>query len=251
MGKDSTLQIAMILAAGYGKRMGDLTNDLPKPLLPVGKYRIIEILLKKLAAQGIERAVINLHYLPDVVREALGDGRRYGLEIIYSEEPELLGSGGGIANAEKWFEGQTIVAVNADTFCDLDLQALFRFHRENEALVTMNVLPSRNNFDYSLVLYDEQQNLQRFLLRRNPFPPRLQSGIFTGHQILSPTARAYLKAENQSIISELYVRGIEENQTVKVFRFDGQWIDIGTSDFYCDFVRRIENGDFDLAPFMR
>ena len=245
----SKLRIAMIMAAGYGTRMGRLTQKLPKPLLPMNGFRIIDIILHKLAHQGIERAVINLHYLPHLVEDFLGDGKRYGLELIYSEEADILGSGGGIANAEQYFEDETILVVNADTLNTLDIATFYRYHCQTEALATMHVLPSQNNHDYTLVLFDGDNRLQRILGRDKAIPPELSSGIFTGYQILSPQARAYLTPVNQSIITNLYLRGVEEGKMINVFPRETQWIDIGTANFYHTLVKRIQAGEFDLEVF--
>jgi NDP-sugar pyrophosphorylase family protein len=237
------------MAAGYGTRMGNLTEHLPKPLLPLNGERIIEIILLKLARQGFERAVINLHYLPQKVKDCLGDGRRYGLELIYSEEPEILGSGGGIANAEKFFANETILVVNADTLNSLDIPTFYQYHLKTKALATMHVLPSQNNHDYTLVLYGKDHRLQRILGRDKPIPADCNSGIFTGYQILSQQARGYLKPENQSIITNLYLRGVAEGQVINVFPRQTQWLDIGTAPFYQNLLEQIQTGKLDLAIF--
>lgn len=244
------LKTAMILAAGYGTRMKNLTRHTPKPLLSLGKMRIIEVAIYKLAAQGIERIVINLHYKAEQFRQILGDGRRYGVEVIYSEETEILGSGGGIANAEIYFQDETIVAVNADVLCNLDIRKLYNYHCEQKALVTMNVLPSINNDDYGLVRYNDQNRLLGFNLTGQDLPDANNTGIFTGHQILSPKARAYLKAENQSIITHLYKAAIGKEENVQVHPFEGQWIDVGTEEFYHRFVAAIKSGEINLDSFI-
>ena len=247
----SEVRIAMILAAGYGTRMGELARQIPKPLLPLNGHRIIEALLHKLSRQGFTRAVVNLHYLPQKMRDALKGGSRFGLELMYSEEPELLGSGGGIARAEPYFEGETILAVNADVLCTLDTREFLAFHQQFNDLATMAVLPSHNNRDYSLVLFDEENNLAGFLKKNEAIPPRCQSGIFTGYQILTPQARAYLKPVKQSVISEFYVKALGEGKTIKVYPFNGRWIDVGTKEFYASLVKKIHSGQEDLEAFMK
>ena len=90
---------AMILAAGRGLRMGDLTKDLPKPLLILRGRPLIEWHLKKLANAGFKEVVINVSYLPNKIKDFVGDGSEWGLHVTFSEESPVLETGGGIKKA--------------------------------------------------------------------------------------------------------------------------------------------------------
>jgi len=244
------LRIAMIMAAGFGTRMGQLTVDLPKPLLPLNDWRIIEVVLLKLANQGIQRVIINLHCFADKMKSCLGDGRRYGLELIYSEEPQILGSGGGIANAEPHFDGETILILNADVLSDIDIRKLYSHHRESGSLASMSVLPSQNNIDYTLVKYTAQNGLAGFMDIGEPLPENFLTGIFMGYQVLSPQARRYLRPEFQSVINRFYKKAIEQQKRINIYPFLGTWIDVGTASFYHTFREQIRLGEVDLKKFM-
>lgn len=112
-------RVAMLLAAGRGERMRPLTDRIPKPLLPVRGKPLIEYHLERLARAGIERAVINLAWLGDLIRDALGDGSRFGLKIDYSDEaPRALETGGGIHRALPLLGAGTFLVVNGDVFSD-------------------------------------------------------------------------------------------------------------------------------------
>ena len=240
----------MIMAAGFGTRMGELTQDIPKPLLPLGNYRIIELVLIKLANQGIRRAVINLHHFADLIKEQIGDGQRYGLEVIYSDEQEIMGSGGGIAYAENHFEGETILVANADVLCDIDIRQLYAFHCQTRASATMNVLPSLNTSDYTLVKYRSNYRLETFLNKDAMLSHGDLTGIFTGHQILSPEARGYLKPEYQSVINRFYKKALAQDKRIMIHPFSGTWIDVGTAEFYRTFQQQIHDGIVDLRRFL-
>lgn len=114
----------MILAAGLGERMRPLTDRTPKPLLKVGDHTLIEHQLYALARAGFSRAVINVHYLADMMTTALGDGSRYGLEIVYSREERLLGTAGGIRRALSLLGDEAFAVVNADIYTDFDFARL-------------------------------------------------------------------------------------------------------------------------------
>lgn len=116
---------ALIFAAGKGERMRPLTETTPKPLLEVGGKRLIEWHLEKLAGIGVRRVVINTSWLADCFEPALGDGRRWGLDLVYSYEgAEPLETGGGMAKALEQMDGAPFLAVNGDVFCDVDFTRL-------------------------------------------------------------------------------------------------------------------------------
>lgn len=116
---------AMILAAGRGERMRPLTDTVPKPLLPVAGKPMIEWQLEALAAAGFGHVVINVSWLADTLMAALGDGRRWGLRLHFSEEGEPpLETGGGIFRALPWLGDGPFLVVNGDVWTDFDLTRL-------------------------------------------------------------------------------------------------------------------------------
>ena len=135
---------AMILAAGKGTRLYPLTETLPKPMVPVAGKPVLEHTVRWLSRHGIRRIAINLHHLPDAVRSHFGDGSRFGVELRYSEEPELLGTAGGVKQVEGFFDDPFVV-VYGDVLADFDLGALAAFHRshggEPHATLTLDRRP--------------------------------------------------------------------------------------------------------------
>ncbi len=128
---------AFILAAGRGERMRPLTDQSPKPLLKVGGTPLIEIHLQRLQAAGFRRIVINLGWLGEQLRAALGDGARFGVSIEYSDEGwPALETGGGVHHALPLLGDAPFVVVNGDVYCDVDLRAL----RERAASLPDHVL---------------------------------------------------------------------------------------------------------------
>jgi N-acetyl-alpha-D-muramate 1-phosphate uridylyltransferase len=115
----------MILAAGRGERMRPLTDSTPKPLLRVAGQPLIERHVIGLARAGIERIVINLAWLGSQIREYLGDGARYGTNILYSEEqPRALDTGGGIVRALAYLSPGPFAVVNGDIYTDFPFATL-------------------------------------------------------------------------------------------------------------------------------
>jgi MurNAc alpha-1-phosphate uridylyltransferase len=105
---------AMVLAAGFGERMRPLTDRMPKPLVPVAGRPLIDHVLDRLAAAGVERAVVNVHYLADQIERHL-EGRTAPVIVISDERDKLLNTGGGVVKALGAIGGEPFIHVNSDT----------------------------------------------------------------------------------------------------------------------------------------
>jgi N-acetyl-alpha-D-muramate 1-phosphate uridylyltransferase len=118
-------RVAMILAAGRGERLRPLTDTTPKPLLTVRGQPLIERLVQALASAGMQRIVINLAWLGSQIRDHLGDGARYGVTIMYSDEQaRALETGGGIFRALPYLEPGPFAVVNGDIYTDFPFDTL-------------------------------------------------------------------------------------------------------------------------------
>lgn len=115
---------AMILAAGLGQRMRPLTDNLPKPLLCLAGKPLLQYHLEALARTGITEVVINLAYLGHKIREYVGDGSRFGLQVQYSEEPEPLETAGALLKALPLLGEEPFLLVNGDVWTDFDFRTL-------------------------------------------------------------------------------------------------------------------------------
>lgn len=117
---------AMILAAGRGERMKELTNKTPKPLLRVGGKCLIEYAIDNLKRAGIDEIVVNVSWHADAIKKTLGDGSQYDVTLVYSEEPQRLETGGGITKALPLLGSEPFVVVSADIVTDYPIIKLPR-----------------------------------------------------------------------------------------------------------------------------
>jgi MurNAc alpha-1-phosphate uridylyltransferase len=141
----------MILAAGRGERMRPLTDSIPKPLLKVGSQTLIERHLQGLAAAGIREIVVNLSWLGERIREALGDGSKWAVTIRYSEEgPVPLETGGGIFHALPLLGPEPFIVVNGDILTDFPLATLRLPAEASAHLVLVDNPPHHARGDFSL-----------------------------------------------------------------------------------------------------
>jgi N-acetyl-alpha-D-muramate 1-phosphate uridylyltransferase len=115
---------AMLLAAGRGKRMGSLTEQVPKPLLPLGESTLIDYQLSRVHQAGITECLINVRYHADKIQSHCGDGSRFGLKITYSVEQQDLETAGGIIKALPFFTNEPFVLMSSDVLCEYPLQNL-------------------------------------------------------------------------------------------------------------------------------
>ena len=122
---------AMVLAAGKGTRLSALTETIPKPMLPVAGRPVLAHILAWLRRYGVRQVAINLHHHPESIRNYFGSGSDFAMDIIYSEEPELLGTAGGVKKMESFFHDPFVV-VYGDVLTDFDLNALLAFHRDHD-----------------------------------------------------------------------------------------------------------------------
>ena len=143
---------AMILAAGSGKRMQHLTRDLPKPLITVAGYSLIEHQVMRLAEQGFNELVINVSYLAQKIIHALGDGSRYGVTIQYSFEPEVGGleTGGGILQALPLLGDGSFVVTSADIYTDYPYARLRQCCKQAAHVVLVPNPPYHTAGDFAL-----------------------------------------------------------------------------------------------------
>ena len=206
---------AMILAAGRGERLRPHTDITPKPLIQVGKHRLIEYHLINLAKAGLKDVVINISWLADQIREALGDGSNYSLNITYSDEgAEALETAGGIVNAMPHLGDEPFIVINGDIWCDYDLTRLMNRNLEYEAhLVLVNNPEHNTEGDFALEdgmiknTGDEKLTYSGIGLYTQDFFAETKPG----KKALAPILRK--KSELNKVSGEIY---------------NGQWVDIGT-----------------------
>lgn len=222
----------MILAAGLGTRLRPLTNTIPKPLLPVAGTPLIVWNLLLLKRHGFHQVVINLHYLGPMIEQALGDGSKFGMRIIYSHEPVILGTGGGIKKAEPYFSGEPVLILNADTLVELDLGALWDFHRLRGAAATLVLREDPDAERWGLVEVGAQDRIVRITGRGARETTVIAQRMFAGIHILHPRLLQQVPKGMASSIIDPYVAAIERGEPVLGYDFHGYWSDIGTAERY-------------------
>jgi NDP-sugar pyrophosphorylase family protein len=235
---------AMLLAAGRGERLLPLTLSQPKPALPVLGRPIATQILHWLARHGVERTVINLHHLPEVVRRRLGVGNADGLpELRYVHEPVILGTGGGIRNASGELRGRgPIIVTNADYLSDIDLTAAMEAHLRSGCLATLVLAPEQSG--YSIVEVGERGLVLSLAGEPRVDPARVRSRhLFTGCQILEEELLDRIPAGRPSDIVRDLHRSLAAEGRLGSFMHRGFWWEFGSPERYLEGSLRLLAGD--------
>jgi mannose-1-phosphate guanylyltransferase/phosphomannomutase len=154
----------MVLCAGYGTRLGDLTREIPKPMLPLEGRPILSYVLSHLRTHGFGEVAVNLHFRPEAIREYFGGGERMDLSLTYVQEVTLLGTAGGIKNMETFLRASDPFLVQyGDVVTDHDFTKMLAFHRERGAAATL-LLHQRASSN-SVVTLDAAGRIVGFLER--------------------------------------------------------------------------------------
>ena len=218
---------AMVLAAGLGKRMRPLTATRPKPLIEVAGQSLLDHLLERLSAAGVEKAVVNVHYLADAV-EAHMESRPHGLEFAISDERDLLlETGGGLIRARDLIDSDPFLAVNSDNFWvdgPADTLKLLASHWDDSKMDALLLL-------VPLARAQNHRGMGDFHMDREGRVRRREKGhvapfVFTGIQMLS---KRLLRDAPEGPFSTnvLWDRAIEEGRCFGAVH-QGLWFDVGT-----------------------
>src|SRR3954470_15857317 len=163
---------AMILAAGLGTRLRPLTYVMPKPVAPVLNRPIVAWIAELIASHGFKQVVTNLSYLPDQIREVLGDGSAFGLEVSYSEEPEPLGTAGRRGKVRDFLsETDSFLIISGDALTTVDLGAMRAAHEANVgrgAIATLATTRVDDTTQFGVAITDDEGRIQGFQEKPEP-----------------------------------------------------------------------------------
>jgi mannose-1-phosphate guanylyltransferase len=226
----------MLLAAGRSTRLGALGLALPKPLLPICGHPAIRFGLHACARAGLARAVINVFHHGDLVRAALGDGAALGMRLGYSVEAELLGTGGGIAQARALFEPGPALVMNAKVVADLDLASFVAAHRAagGGAVATMLLRDDPEPRRWGGIAVDATGRVVGILDARSPRPPEgvVTERMFTGVQVLEPALMDRLRPVFSDVIRDAYLPALRAGETIRADLLTGYFAEHSTPERY-------------------
>jgi mannose-1-phosphate guanylyltransferase len=239
---------ALFLAGGMGTRLKPLTNDLPKPMIPMMVKPLLERNMLKLKDCGVDEIILSTCYKPQKIEDYFGDGTKLGLNIHYICEDIPLGTGGAIKNTEEFFD-DTFIIFNADILSDINIKDMMKFHKEKCAAVTIAVTQVENPSAYGVIEYNENLYAQSFT--EKPKLSEVKSNyINAGIYIFEPNVLKEIPdSQVVSIERETFPLLLKKGYPIAVYKSDAYWIDIGTIEKYIQAHQDILNGTCPLPEF--
>jgi mannose-1-phosphate guanylyltransferase len=222
---------AIVLVGGEGTRLRPLTDSIPKPALTLVDRPFLAYMVEWLGGHGVTEVVLACGFLPDALREALGEGEHAGVKLRYVAEPDRRGTAGAIRFAAEALGGaleERFLALNGDVLCDLDLTALVGAHEQRGARATLALHPVEDSSAYGLVSCDADGAVLEFTEKTGQQVP---GEINAGAYVLERSVLDLIAAGREvSIEREVFPQLVGDG--LCGLRLDGYWMDIGTPERY-------------------
>lgn len=221
---------AIILAGGFGTRLGDLTKFVPKPMLPIDGVPWLHRLVVDLSLNGFTDITIATHYKSEVIESYFKDTIIENTTIRCVKEHQPLGTGGAIRNCIKHVKDAHVLIVNADVLSDVDYKAMYRRHTVRNDDVTIAVKDMKDVSAFGVAVINGF-HIKEFVEKPQGEPPShfINTGVYV---IRTSLLKKIPKRKEVSIEREFFPSMIEKGKEVNAYFYIGAWIDFGTVDNY-------------------
>lgn len=219
---------AVLLAGGQGMRLRPLTARIPKPLMPLGDYTVIELLLHQFARAGVDELLMCVCHQAAVIQARIGSGERYGLRVTYRHEETPLGTVGPIRACLPDLPERFLVA-NGDILCDLDFADLFQTSIDSKAPLTIAACERRMSMDFGVLTIDPEGQVRDFREK-----PTCSFWVNMGAYVMTREVLQYVPEGEAFGFDDLLHVLLEARVPVTTYPFHGHWLDIGRGE---DFAR--------------
>jgi len=221
---------AIVLAGGKGRRLMPYTTVLPKPLMPIGDYPILEVILRQLKHYGFDRVTISTGYLHELIHASLDSNRTLGLDIAYVHEDTPLGTIGPLRLIEHLDD--TFLVMNGDILTDISYPDLIAIHKENKAIATVATYQRIVNIDFGVLEKDESRKITAFREK-----PTFHFDVSMGVYVFSKKILDFVPEGEPFGFDQLMYALTAKKEAVYSYPHNGYWLDIGRPD---DYARSIE-----------
>lgn len=216
----------VVMAGGLGTRLGDLTKNMPKPMLEVGGKPMLLRIMEHFKMQGFVKFILCVNYKSEIIENYFGNGSRFGVEVIYTKESKRMGTAGALSLIDIEVDKPFFV-VNGDVLTSINYDDFLNHHLTNKAEATMCVKRFSHEVPYACVEFDSSMNLNGLKEK-----PTYDYYINTGMYVLNPSVLKYIVKNEYFDMPSLFELLIEHKKNTKVFRIDEYWLDVGQKDDY-------------------
>ena len=216
---------AIILAGGKGKRLRPYTLVLPKPLMPIGEYPILEVVVRQLIASGFDHITMALNHQANIIKAFFGDGSRWNIKIDYSLETKPLGTMGPLHLIKDLPENFLI--MNGDVLSDLDYGKFYDDHVKSGEIFSISAYERLDTIDYGVLDSDETGHLTGFREK-----PKYAFEVSMGVYMANSEILQYIPKDQDFGFDHLMLRLLDESRKVNVCKYKGIWLDIGRPSDY-------------------
>ncbi len=225
---------AVILAGGKGRRLRPYTAVLPKPLMPIGDYPIVEIIVRQLAAAGFDRIIMAVNHQADIIKSYFNSGEKWGVAIDYSLEKLPLGTMGPLQLLNGKLP-RNFMVLNGDILTDLDFSSFYNYHVERNNLFTVAAQQREVRCEFGVLETNSENQLTAF--QEKPLQKHLVSmGIY----MISRTVLDFIQADRLFGFDDLMHALLGADRIVNIMKHDGLWLDIGRPDDYMQAIDLFE-----------
>lgn len=232
---------ALFLVGGTGTRLKPITDNLPKPMIPIFGSPLLEINIKKLKKYGIDEVILSTCYKPQKIERYFGNGKSIGVKVNYVFEEVPLGTAGAIKNAEKFID-DTFLVFNADILTRIDIANLIKFHEEKNAQVTIAATEVENPWSYGVIEHCDNKYITAF--KEKPKPNETSSKLINaGIYVFEPEILDEIPEKTiVSVEKDTYPYLLENGFKMTVYNECSYWMDLGTPEKYMQVHADVLNG---------
>jgi mannose-1-phosphate guanylyltransferase len=237
------MAVGILLVGGFGTRLKPLTDESPKPMLPVAGLPVTEHQILAAKKAGIHTLVLATSYLADVFTPYFGDGAKWGMKILYAVEKEPLGTGGAIRNAAELLgRDEPVVIFNGDVLSRHSIADQIAFHLKNEADVTLHLIDVADARAFGCVPTDSDGRVTAFLEKMdNPVTNSINAGCY----VFSPSVIDQIPlGKVVSVERETFPALVSSGRPVFGYKEQSYWLDVGTPAALFKGSRDLVDGDF-------
>mgnify|MGYP001416115844 CR=1 FL=1 len=219
--------VALIMAGGLGKRLRPLTDTIPKPLLPIRGEPIIKSIIRNIESSGMKKVFISIKYLGDQIKDYLGDGSDYGIDINYLEEEKALGTAGCLSMLPENIN--TIFTINGDISTDLSFKWLVNYHHINNSTMTVATRMYKHKVPFGVICLegDDIKNIEEKPTKSYP----IAGGIYVINYEKFKKLNKYKRPEYLDM-PDLISFFIDNKEPVRAFLIHEKWYDVGDVKTY-------------------